>query len=259
MVFFRGNKFRSEVDLRHCRFAQGLKLCGSTFLKSLKLDNTVVGGRLYVFLTNSERKDFLREARFPSNGVCDLFGFTYDQSDLAESDRWRTWIKLCPSDERYAPDPYLALERSFRRGGREDLADQVHFEMRRAERQAIKKQRLWSKWILYGFWEWSVGYGVRGLRLLIWAALVIVSSSLGLSWLYFHSTSVSPIWTYFPKSLFYTLCLFLPIDFKLPELEQVAFNPKSFFILLKFLTKVAGWIIVPLAVAQIGGFLKKKE
>jgi hypothetical protein len=132
-------------------------------------------------------------------------------------------------------------------------------DTRRAEHEAIKRQRLWSKSILYYLWRWSVGYGVQGWRLLIWAALIILPTSIAISWFYYWNSSVSPLRKFFPKGLFYTLWLFLPIDFKISELEQVSLEPRSLFILVKFFTKVSGWIIVPLAVAQIGGFLKKKD
>lgn len=184
---------------------------------------------------------------------------TYDRTDLGSEERWRRWIDLRREGGDYDPGPYLVLEQSFRRAGRDDLGDQVHFEMRRSEEQFLKQRKRVGKYILHCLWRWSVGYGVGGQRL-----FYLISAVFASTYFFVYNTHrqgffqpgekpdpnpFSPFW--------YALDLLLPgVSLDYQEHWQATGEAISIFSRAVILV---GWILVPLAVAQLAGLLKKKE
>jgi len=255
---FQGAFFAGPVYLSHGIFSHNLLLEGVQFKSFLSFYNTRVAGTLYVF-SPSETEGGTTALATELPDAADLRGLTYDRTDLESGERWRKWIRLRHDADSYDPGPYLVLEQSFRRAGRDDLGDQVHFEMRRAEGRFLQRRRRFGKFALHSLWRWSVGYGVGGERLFYLISAAFVST-------YFliysadrqglfqpgkepDSNPFSPLW--------YTLDIFLPgvsLDYQ-SHWQTIDGVVSS---VIRAMTLV-GWILVPLAVAQLAGLLKRKE
>lgn len=245
--------FLGPVDLGDCTFLRNLSLIGAQFSKPLNLSNTSVAGTLYVFsTTGAGRSESTIPTRLPP--IADLRGLTYGRTDLEYDNRWQMWLSLRRSRDSFDPAPYLALESYLHQNGRDDLADRVHYEMRRAEGQAFWRQGRFDKWALNCFLRWTVGYGVYGWRLFVWTGIVLIPA-----WLFFVvnlKQAIDPDKPVSLLSLIYTMDVFLPVNLNQEELYN---RPGAVFAIVKFVTKLWGWVIVPLAMAQLAGFLKKKR
>ena len=232
---------------------RNVSLIGAQFSKPLNLSNTSIAGTFYVYsMTGAGGNGIVHPTKLPP--YADLRGLTFDRTDLEYGNRWQAWLSLRRSEDSHDPSPYLALESYFHRAGRDDLADRVHYEMRKAEGQALWRQGRWDKWTLNCLLRWAVGYGVYGWRLFIWAGVVLVPA-----WLYFVVTLKQAIEPDKPVSLWsliYTMDVFLPVNLNQEDLYN---RPGPVFAIVKFATKLWGWIIIPLAMAQLAGFLKKKR
>ena len=252
-VFFDNATFKGSVDLGDCTVLRNISLVGTQFSKYLNFSHTSIGGTLYIFSEPRSGKDIEHyETMLPPAG--DLRGLTYDRIDLGSGDRWQTWLKLRRNKDSFDPSPYLTLESYFHQSGRDDLADKVHYEMRKAQGQAFWKQGRIDKWILNCLLRWTVGYGVYGWRLFVWAGVVLIPA-----WLFFVVSlkqAIEPDKPVSLLSLIYTMDVFLPVNLNQEELYT---RPGPVFAIVKFVTKLWGWVIVPLAMAQLAGFLKKKR
>lgn len=244
VVFWRST-FNGSVRLRNGHFSQNLSISTATFNKDIDLSNAIVNGYFYVFFIpedlriNSETPTF--ETILPTSG--NLNNFRFAGSDLHEDGRWKTWLALSPSSE-YMPDPFLALEHSFRKVGRDDLADQVYYAMKVKEGHNLWERGRFDKWVGNQVLHFLVGHGVYGWWLWLWA--IPLPLCFTFVCYYLHDT-VSPF-----RTLFYAIDVFLPVDLHQTNICDI---PEP----LRILTELWGWIIIPLALAQLGGVLKKKE
>lgn len=255
---FQGAVFEGPVYLSHCAFSQNLLLEGVRFKGFLSFYNTTITGTLYLF-SPSEIQGGASVFVTQLPAAADLRGLTYDRTDLGSEDRWQKWIDLRREGGDYDPGPYLVLEQSFRRAGRDDLGDRVHFEMRRSEEQFLKRRKRAGKYILHCLWRWSVGYGVGGQRLFYLISAVFLST-------YFFVRDAGRQGVFQPgekpdpnpfSPFWYTLDLLLPgVSLDYQEHWRATDGVISFFSRAVILV---GWILVPLAVAQLAGLLKKKE
>jgi hypothetical protein len=252
-AFFDRSTFKGAVDLGDGTFARNVSLIGAQFVKSLSLSNTSIAGTLYVFsMKGAGGNGAAAVTKLPP--VADLRGLIYGHTDLEYDNQWQLWLGLRRYPDSYDPSPYLTLESYFHRSGRDDLADKVHYEMRKAEGQALWRQRRLDKWAWNWLLRWMVGYGVYGWRLFLWAGVVLVPA-----WLYFVISlkhTIEPDKPISLWSLIYTMDVFLPVDLNQEELYS---KPGPLFAIVKFATKLWGWLIVPLAMAQLAGLLKKKR
>lgn len=255
---FQGAVFEGPVYLSHCAFSQNLLLEGVRFKGFLSFYNTTITGTLYLF-SPSEIQGGASVFVTQLPAAADLRGLTYDRTDLGSEERWQKWIDLRREGGDYDPGPYLVLEQSFRRAGRDDLGDRVHFEMRRSEEQFLKRRKRAGKYILHCLWRWSVGYGVGGQRLFYLISAVFLST-------YFFVRDADRQGLFQPgekpdpnpfSPFWYTLDLLLPgVSLDYQEHWRATDGVISFFSRAVILV---GWILVPLAVAQLAGLLKKKE
>ena len=252
-AFFDRATLEGLVDLGDCTFLRNVSLIGARFSQSLNFSNTSIAGTLYVFTTTSSGgNESTLETKLPP--IADLRGLTYGRTDLEYENRWRTWLSLRRHEDSYDPAPYRTLEEYFHQAGRDDLADEVHYEMRKAEGQALWRQGRLDKWSVNCLLRWTVGYGVYGWRLFVWTGVVLLPA-----WLFFVVTlkqAIEPDKPVSLLSLIYTMDVFLPVNLNQEELYT---RPGPVFAIVKFVTKLWGWVIVPLAMAQLAGFLKKKR
>jgi hypothetical protein len=243
---FWGSTFNGSVRLRNGQFMQNLSIATAQFDKDIDLSNVIVKGYFYVFFIPEEQSFNTTErssnqTKLPSSG--NLNNFRFAGSDLHENGQWKLWLGLTPASE-YTPDPFLALEQSFRKVGRDDLADQVYYSMKVREGHYRWRKGRYSKWLENQALRFLVGHGVHGWWLWLWAIPLLLVFTFACH--YTHNT-ISPF-----RTFFYAVDVFLPVDLHQNTICDIP-DP------LKLLTELWGWIIVPLALAQLGGVLKNKE
>ena len=256
-VTLRGTRVRGPAILGRCRFSRSVLLDGARFEGPLDLSSTAIGGTLHL---HPERSDQLGEpAALPANA--DLRGLTYDRTDLDMEDRWRQWIALRRGPNTFDPDPYLTLERSLRKAGRDDLADRVHYDLRRAEGQYLTghalRARRYDKVLWNWFMRWTVGYGVRGYRLIYWTVAIFfimwALTAVG------HARGLLSAPSKEPEAHFFALRQ--TVNVLLPKVLSGGepWVSSGWLSAVEVVAAILTWILVPLAVAQVGGLLKKRE
>lgn len=241
---FWNTSFSGSVTARHALFAQNLSIAGSNFDGALDLRNSLVSGHLYVFSRPEHSTPSLILSTTKLSSKAKLSGFRFAGTDLSDNEGWTKWLKLASSQTSYEPDVYLTLEGCFRAMGRDDLADRVYFEMGNTQTRVALKERRFDRWLKGIFLRFLVGYGVYGWRLLFWIipAPVILYLMCSCSQPY---GSRAYLWLY-------AIDVFLPVDLR----QMSSCNVPSWAI---FVTEVYGWIITPILIAQLAGYLKKKE
>lgn len=263
-AIFRGTRFLGPFDFSHCTCAKNLEFAGAQFDKRLNLSKTKVLGALYLFSVPTRAHDEgAQDTRLPKEG--DLRGLSYDRVDLHGLAEWKQWVSLKPATDAYDPGPYLTLERWYRRSGRDEVADEVHFEMRVAEAEYFRSQ-LGSKGVRRKLlWNWflrvTVGYGVCGHRL-VWWALGIPMVGICLAWIGDNFGFIQV-----DKEKWETCSAFSALAYGLDVLLPGAdlgykdcWHPNGTGVALAQLSLRLIWgAIIPLAVAQFAGLFKKKE
>ena len=248
---------RGPAGLGRCRFSRNVLLDSARFEGSLDFSGTSIGGTLHLYPESVDQRG--DPASLPM--TADIRGLTYDRTDLDMEDRWRQWIALRRGPGTFDPDPYLALERSLRKAGREDLADRVHYDFRRAEGRYLTnhalRDRRYDKVVWNWFMRWTVGYGVRGYRLIYWTvaiflmtwALIAIGHARGL----LSPPPKDPTATFF--------ALRQTVNALLPKVLSGGdpWTSAGWLSAAEVVAAILTWILVPLAVAQLGGVLKKRE
>lgn len=126
--------------------------------------------------TDKPGKHLLNEGHYPPRRTLwmndvDLRGFTYE----------RIYIHLPDLIPRIAPfdrQPYSQLEATLRKIGDDQRAREVYISRREAERkQKLQAGRHWA-WILDGIYKVGANYGIRPIRLLYWALILILIGTL---------------------------------------------------------------------------------
>lgn len=240
---FWNAQFEGAARFRGSAFSQNLSLAGVKFGGPLDVSNASVEGSLLLFSVSDGVTPRIETAKTILPPTANLHRFRYMASDLFEGNRWREWIKFAHGKSYYDPDPFLILERSFRRSGRSDLADRVYYEMNNAEARVLYASGRMGKWLIKVSLKAVVGYGVYGSRLSLWALpppIVFFITCL------LNHRAINPF-----RSLMYTLDTFLPVDLHQSTLCDV---PNW----MRFTNELWGWLIVPLTIAQLSGYLKRK-
>jgi len=168
----------------------------------------------------------------------------------------------------YDRQPFTQLEETFRRAGKDKLADDVYYERKCREFTENITIRKPGAWLLDRFLWLLTGYGVRLYRLLVAIVPILIIGTL-----IFHfegavtpelpsmmSSQVTLPWS---DAFWVSLNTFLPI--KIPS--GADWKPSSQIIPvlgIKFTTfatllDLAGWILVPVGVAGITGLLKRSK
>lgn len=180
------------------------------------------------------------------------------RDDLAE-EKPQDWLKLLHllQISRFNTQNYSQLESFFQRRGEKDKADEVFIQGKR--REILQKWWRPTNLATFVFWDLLAGYGRKPSRTL-WISLAIVM----LGMLFFDHRNFDPSfvggWKWLLNGdpskttairFFLSLDEFLPgVDLGLAKLWQI--SQISFGTLLYYhFHKIAGWILIPIALAAV--------
>ena len=163
----------------------------------------------------------------------------------------------------YDRQPFTQLEETFRRAGKDKLADDVYYEQKRRESDQ-KTLRTPGAWLLDHFLWLFTGYGVRLRRLIVFIALILLVGTI-----IFHfegavesRLDMQPL-PHFPywEAFWVSFNTFLPVEIPsganwIPSSEIIRVLGIRFTTFATLL-KLAGWILIPVGIAGISGILKR--
>jgi hypothetical protein len=256
------------VNASGCVLGGDLVLAGARLREHLDLSYTQIGGSLSVFTAPAEQT---HETETVLPKTLDVRGLKYTRTDLETDDRRARWLELADGGVTHEPQPYLIFEQVLRSGGREDVANAVHYEMRLAEGRHIAR-RLGAQvetgrlevstvtaWLWNRFLRISVGYGVYGYRLGFWIFGILLASTILAHFGHHHGfVGATTDW----KGQRFLPHLYA-IDTWLPVIGlglRKYWEPKGWLApQISAMLLALGWISVPLIVALISGALKKKD
>jgi hypothetical protein len=163
----------------------------------------------------------------------------------------------------YDRQPFTQLEETFRRAGKDKLADDVYYELKCRESDQ-KTLRNPGAWLLDHFLWLFTGYGVRLHRLSVFIALILLIGTI----IFHFEGAVEPKLDMQPlphlpywEAFWVSLNTFLPVE--IPSGENWIPSSKIIRVLgIRFTTfatllKLAGWILIPVGIAGISGILKR--
>ena len=264
---FRGVKVNGEARFVGARFKDSW-LLNRAHLATFRVEN-----ELAEWPSRDPSRQFQRKA-----SRVDLRELTYDQIFVY----WHPFLDL---QDPFDHQPYVQLERIMRNMGQDDEADSVFYRRRLRAGNRIwhrLKKRFRSRESLGDlvrgtgdlFLRVVAGYGVRPLRTLVWITLIPI-----ITWLFFYSSpgSVHPksaqslpcaelgsvTWA---DAFWVTLQAYLPFELPVP----LGLEPSDCFVRipgtervllvrasdLAGWTRIIGWILVPVAVAQFTGLIR---
>ncbi|MGB7061541.1 MAG: pentapeptide repeat-containing protein [Candidatus Zixiibacteriota bacterium] len=256
---FAKTQFSGNVEFFAAELGTNVGFGYTIFSKNVMLMNANVGTAFFGPPEGPTTCDF--------RGKIDLRGCTYDR--IVPTSAWRLLMdRLHPYDRQ----PFTQLENTLRTAGHDELADKVYYRPKCREFWLIKKRNPFA-WLTDGTLWLLTGFGVRIRRLLAIIAVVLMAgsfvfhfdgavqpadSSQDLSVLGPHPQQgalalegVEPFWV--------SLKLFLPVE--IPSASR--WRPSSrtlwgvkFTSFATFL-RLLGWVLVPLGVAGLSGWLKR--
>ena len=237
-------RFDAAVILARSSFGRDLHLADSKFA-ALDLSETSVGGALNVFSGDTGERGIVEySTELPAKVV--LTRLTYGTTDLLATDRrWRQWIDT--STPEFDPSAYDALEHAARRTLQLNLADEIYYAHKTAEGIWHRNERRRGAWLANTLLRWTVGYGVEGWRLWRLALYVLVIAA---GACYFLKTGDEGLLVTF----LHTLDRLAPVPLGAPELEG-----GIGLAVLNVMTSLAGWLLLPLAIAQLTGVLRRTK
>jgi uncharacterized protein YjbI with pentapeptide repeats len=188
---------------------------------------------------------------------------------------YRPRARLSPYDR----EAFMQLENTLRKSGKDEEANKAFLKRRLSEQREKFRKREWVSLagdLLYG---WLANFGIRPIRLLVWAALLV---ALG-TFIFSRPNTVIPSDTRITASTWMQLSTwesfgvslhqFLPIDVPMGSEWKPAKDPRKIEIAPKkfpnlssnirpsyFATialRIPGWMLVPLGVASLTGLLKR--
>jgi hypothetical protein len=119
------------------------------------------------------------------DGTLHLDGLTYRalHADGANVDQWEHWLSECT--HAYAAQPYQQLATTYHGAGQETLARRILIAQQRDRRRRGSVGGAGSK-MLHWLFGWTVGYGYRASRAMLWLAIV-AGAAISLSILASHT------------------------------------------------------------------------
>ncbi|MDQ3987704.1 MAG: hypothetical protein M3291_00615 [Actinomycetota bacterium] len=193
---------------------------------------------------------FDSEHLWAADGVVDVEDFRYQsltaspEVDVATRLRWLRAV--LPG---YDPDPYDQLAACYRDGGYDDRADAVLLAKHR-HRHAVQGagKRVWG-W----FQEWTVGYGYRPWRAVLWLALGWL---LGSIWFAYHrlpplEPDQNPVW----QPVIYAADLLIPVVNLGQDGLWQASGPSAW---VAGLLTAVGWLLLSTAAAGATRILTRR-
>jgi uncharacterized protein YjbI with pentapeptide repeats len=212
--------------------------------------------------------------RLQFGGAVDLRGFTYERISVA-------WGEMLSKMSPYDREAYGLLEKVMRASGDDDAADKVHLEQQREERWHEWQGRDFAGWLSSRAWGLFANYGIRpyrllgfSLALLLWGTWVFsrpgaieIAATLGNS-----AADDNPVtetrkegtlrvvrwYTLSGDGFRLALRYFAPVELPLPA--DLKPSDRRCFLLRcsswAAVLKVLGWILVPLGIAALAGFLR---
>lgn len=254
-------RFSGDVFFYSCEFNMDAGFGQSVFEATVSFLNATFRTLIFGPLEGSPTTQF--------RGNIDFRGCTYDT--IAPVSVWKKLVEL---QEPYDRQPFAQMEQAFRRAGHDHLANRVYHKRKRVESDNIRFLRF-GVWMLDRFHWWVTGYGVELWRLLIGIVLVVIAGSL----VFLLDGAVQPSQpTHLPvivrplpegegvTSLRYmdalrvSFRLFLPVE--IPSGSGWKPSSQCFWGILRFtdfatLLKLLGWILVPVGLAGLTGWLKR--
>ncbi len=242
LVNFREAVFKGNALFRECELSKTVIFAGATFEGELDLYGTAIDGSFNMFIDpGASDDDCPKETTLPQS--IDLRGFDYLLTDIGDTDRWRELVKTPTSSRSFDPHPFLVLEKALRKVGEAKTADDVRYVMGLTENRVLHKLRR-ARWFINSLHRITVGYGVRGYYLFYWLLVAFIAAYIFAAWL----TSIGI------EAAFYGVDFVIPID--LGWVASLCLSgPER---ILATLLRIVGWILVPLTLAQLAGFLKPK-
>ena len=194
----------------------------------------------------------------------DLRGFTYDRILISRED-----LKIFKCIEPFDVQPYRQAEKVFRGMGDPRTSDRIYLMQRwRTLRHHLSEPRYFLR-ALGELIYWGLGnFGVRPYRLGLYALLLITLST----WQFTRPGAVSPKKDTTCKAhtlnrdeaLSVSIAYFLPVEVPTGACWEATRNEavqvggaEITFLLWATLLRLAGWIVVPLGVAALGGLLRR--
>lgn len=204
-------------------------------------------------------------------GPVDLTGCTYER---IQAD-WKALLTGLHSYERqanpfYSRQPYAQMEKAYRAVGQDRAADDIYLERRSVERKLLRPAHEPIAWFLDRLYWGLANYGVRPLRLAIFAV-----ACLTLGTLMFHcpgsvqaKSSASPAsvcpmlnanspgwWDAARLSARY----FLPVEISLLPSCEASGSPLWGLASEDWaaVIRILGWILVPVGIASLSGILRR--
>jgi hypothetical protein len=232
------------------------------------------------FRNSSFRTIFFDTGKTQFSGKIDLRGSTYDRIEPVSF-----WQVLLDKERLYPYDrqPFTQMEETFRQAGEDSLASAVYYErkIREAGRIKIIKQPL--NWIGNRFLWLLTGYGVKLWRLFLAFTLILLlgpfifhldgavkpkqekEPTQQIESQHTHDGGHSISWA---EAYWVNLHLFLPVEIpsgsNLEPTTNYIFGVETRWgkIGIKYMTfatmlKLAGWVLVPIALAGLSGLLKR--
>ena|GEM_PF-4561048 len=188
-----------------------------------------------------------------------LSGMTYDSLDMFENDKNGESLLQFLRQTEYRADVYARVEAFLKNNGQAQLADSVFIERNIREAEGLPwYSRLWSfflrvfvgygrkPWLAFFWWFAVVGFGFAMFRKKDWMALTDKKAE-GQE----GSRHYNPFW--------YSLDLFAPvIDLGFAKLWEPSPQHPHRQLARQYVQihKILGWILVPIGVAAMTGYLK---
>ncbi len=290
VAFFNPATFEGEANFGSAQIGRNAEFTGTVFnskaifyANEFKRDTVfyeTVFARDVDFQNSSFRTIFFGAEKAQFSGKVDLRGCTYDRIEPVSF--WQVLLdkeRLDPYDRQ----PFTQMEERFRQAGEDSLASDVYYERKIREAARIKIVEQPLSWIGNRFLWLLTGYGVKLWRLFLAFILILL-----LGPFIFHldgavklkqekqptqqiesqrtpDEGYSIAWA---EAFWVNIHLFLPVE--IPSGSHLEPSTKYIFgvetrwgeIGMKFITfatmlKLAGWVLVPVALAGLSGLLKR--
>jgi hypothetical protein len=199
----------------------------------------------------SVRENIILE-RTVFKGPIGLEGLRYGKISIRGDSNSTEGLLQLLEQANYSQDAYTTLENSFRKQGYFKQADRVYIELRRRQGKELSSgiAKIWNR-----FLDLSVGYG-KNLHRVIYP--IVFFTALGS--ILFRRKYMIPrgeetkCIRYFP--LFYSIDLFLPVINMYWTKDWMPKKECAFLNFWMVVHAIAGWILIPLALAVWMGIIK---